>query len=194
VTSFLLIRHGETDWIGKGLSGRMPHVHLNQQGRAQAEGIVSRANGVNRIYSSPLERSLETAAPLAGHLNLAVEIEDQFTEIDFGRWTGRAYADLAGEADWHNFNSFRSVAPVPGGESMLAVQSRAIAAVYRIAQQHPDAHVAVFSHCDVIRAVLAHLLGMPLSHLLQFRIDPASFSSFILSNDRVEVLGINHLE
>src|SRR3954464_7421014 len=108
MATFYLIRHGATDYAGITVTGRMPGIHLNERGRRQAEELPHRFRGVpiSRIYSSPMERTQETAAPLARILGLPVDIAGELTEIDYGEWTGRAIADLRNDERWRLFNSF----------------------------------------------------------------------------------------
>jgi probable phosphoglycerate mutase len=86
---------------------------------------------------------------------------------------------------------FRSTAAVPGGETMLAVQARAVAAVLRLAAAWPEREVVVVSHADVIKAVLAHVLGMPLDLLRRIEVAPGSMSLVALHGDDARVIGMN---
>jgi broad specificity phosphatase PhoE len=110
VTTFLLIRHGLTDAVGQIITGRLPGVYLNETGRKQALGLPARLGTfqVNAIYSSPLERALETAGPLADTLQMAVHKSDALSEFDFGEWSGIALSELHKRDDWRMFNLFRS--------------------------------------------------------------------------------------
>ena len=175
MTRFLLIRHAATDWVGRGLAGRLPGIHLSDSGRGELASLAARfatRAPVAAVYSSPLERTRETAAALSP----AVEIRDAFIELDYGHWTGRTVAELEPEEEWRQYNHFRSTRRIPGGESMLDVQARAIGELERLRAQHRDQTIAVVSHADVIRAALVHYLGMSLDHLLRLEIGTASLS------------------
>src|SRR5688572_33343777 len=115
VTTFLLIRHGSTDWVGKALAGRLPGVSLDAAGRNQAQELADRLDerGIAAIYSSPLERARETAMPLAKRLDLPIELREAFTEIDFGAWQGRKIADLDHDPHWKRFNQLRGSTDAP---------------------------------------------------------------------------------
>lgn len=178
MTTFLLIRHGNNDWVGKALAGWTPGVHLNGEGKEQALRLAERLSGVclHAIYSSPLERARETAAPLAARLGLEVRICKDFGEIHTGDWTGRQIADLDRETLWQRFNAFRGGTRMPGGEHMIEIQARMVAGLERLRDEHPDQTVAVVSHGDPIRAVLAHYAGIPLDLCLRLDVDPASVS------------------
>ncbi len=96
MTTFLLIRHGLCDPVGKAIAGRTPGIHLNDIGRAQALALANRLSGlpVAAIRSSPLERALETAQPLANAFGLQVVEDERLNEVDFGDWTGRTLTEL----------------------------------------------------------------------------------------------------
>jgi hypothetical protein len=123
-TLLLLVRHGETPTTGMVLPGRAPGLHLSDRGRSQAERVAERLAGlkVDAVYSSPLERTCETAEPTAAAVGLAVRGEPGLIECDFGEWTGVALAELAGLPEWqtvqHNPSAFR----FPSGESFTQMQ------------------------------------------------------------------------
>jgi broad specificity phosphatase PhoE len=178
VTTLLLVRHAAHDLLGRALAGRADGVALNGQGRAQAGELVARLarHRIDAIYSSPRQRARETAGPLASVHGLPVEPCEAFDEIDFGEWTGLAFDRLRDEPAWRTWVDRRSMACPPGGEPFADVCSRALAGVGRIAQLHPRREVVVVSHGDVIKAVLAGVLGMPLDNLERLEIAPASLS------------------
>jgi probable phosphoglycerate mutase len=178
VTTFFLIRHGAHDWLGRELVGRKAGVPLNEEGREQAQAIARQlaAVSLDAIYASPLERALETAAPLAAQTRLPVQVDESFHEIDFGRWTGRTFADLEADSLWQDWNTARATACGAGGETMASAQARALAGLGRLARKHAHGRVAVFSHGDVIKAILAHDRGLSLNDLTAIAVDPGSIS------------------
>jgi len=163
---------------GSVITGRLPGYPLTPQGQTQAEAVAARlaAVPIKAIYSSPLERTLETAAPLAVKLGLEVQVSQPFIEIDYGAWTGMAAADLIKSPEWIAFNRLRSTSRPPGGESILDIQQRTSTELERLCTLHPDQMVAIFSHGDPIRAVLMHSLGMSCDLLHRIQVDPASIS------------------
>lgn len=193
VTGILLVRHAAAAHVGHVLAGRSANVHLSDRGIAQAAGLARALQGapLRAIHSSPLERALETAQPIASALGLEVRTNAAFLEVDYGAWTGRTIASLDGNDDWRWWNEFRSTAVIPGGESMVAVLERALAGIRALATAYPDAWVAVVSHCDVIRPLLAHFLGMSLDHLLRLEVDPASMSAVQLEPWGARVIFMN---
>ena len=172
----LLIRHALVDACGAYLAGRTPGIHLNQEGRRQAARLGQYVNlPLAAVYTSPMERAQETADALPqGRSPLCVD--DDLNEVDFGEWTGLSFDELNLRPDWVAFNRMRSATRIPGGEWMLDVQHRACRALTRIHQRHNEAHVAIVSHGDVLRALVAKMIDAPLDRIDQFAMDPASIS------------------
>ncbi|MGD0618557.1 MAG: histidine phosphatase family protein [Bryobacteraceae bacterium] len=193
MTTFLLIRHGMTDAVGKAITGRLPGVHLNEAGRRQADDLPGRLKRwkIDAIYSSPLERALETAAPAARKLGLKVMMSEALSEVDFGEWSGRSLAELDQTPEWRLYNTFRSSTRAPGGELATEVQTRMVEQLTRYSRQHPDQIVAVFSHADAIRLALVHFLGMPIDLMHRIEIRPASISVVRLAEWGPQVLLMN---
>lgn len=194
LTKFFLIRHGLTDAVaGRQIAGRAPGARLNEKGRAQAESLAERLSVVplRAVYSSPLERALETAVPIARRLDLEVQVEDAFNELEFGEWTGRTFEELEASARWRAFNSFRGGTRIPGGELMVEAQARAVAGVERLRERHAGESVAVVSHADLIRAVVAHYAGIHLDLLLRIEVGPASFSVVEVGDFGPRIISLN---
>ena len=196
MTLFHLVRHGTTSLVGgRVLAGRVPGHSLDARGRAEA-GALARALGdrpIRRIVAGPLERASETAAPLGDTLALPVLIDGALDELDYGDWTGADWSTLADDPAWIAWNSYRGTAAIPGGETIGAVADRAMALVWRLGDDlGGGGEAALFTHADVIRALLAVSLGLAPDLSLRIAIDPASRS--ILRWDRgasPAVLGIN---
>jgi broad specificity phosphatase PhoE len=180
MTNFLLIRHAQCDHVGKSIAGRLPGIHLNEAGRWAAERLADRLDGVALagLYSSPLERAVETARPIGLRQQLPVQTLEELNEIDFGDWTGRPLAELDQLPDWRHFNSFRSGSRIPGGENMAEVLSRALQAIDRLRRLHPDSGetIGVVSHGDVLRLLIAHALGSSPDLMQRLELSPASLS------------------
>src|SRR5688572_14313297 len=139
MTRVLLIRHAECEGLGERLSGRLPGVGLTPLGQAQASSLAERLGRVplTALISSPLERACETAAAIAERRTLGVNVDAGFNEVDFGGWTAATFSSLAGQRDWDLWNTARSRARCPGGESMEEVRERAAAALERWAARFP---------------------------------------------------------
>jgi broad specificity phosphatase PhoE len=194
MTRLILVRHAATDSFGSRLAGRNADVHLSAAGKIQGErlGHALKQQGIGEIYSSPQPRACETAQFLAELFGGKVSIAAQLDEIDYGEWTGRTFEELRGIAQWRDFNSARSCTRIPSGELMLEVQARVLALMERLCRRHPTMTVGLVSHADVIRAALAHCLGMPLDLLLRLEISPASISIVDMEQHGPRVLCINN--
>lgn len=179
----LLIRHGSNPAVGKRATGRLPGIHLDEQGRVEAEGLVERlsAMDVAAIVSSPMERTVETAQPLAVSLGLEIEKWEEFSEMDIGEWSGREFKKLLDDPLWQRYNAFRTGTRPPGGELMVEVQQRMVTGIEKIRRDYPAGVVAIFSHADPIKAALAYYAGIPLDFVSRLEISLVSVS--ILSID-----------
>ena len=188
-----LVRHAAHPLLPHTLAGRSPDVPLSADGIRQAEQLAAGFAGqpVAAVLSSPVQRAVETAARIAGALALGIEIEAGFEELDFGRWTGSRFDTLAHDPAWHAWNRLRSFAGTPGGETMTQAQSRALTALGRCRHRFVDQAIVVVSHADIIKAVLAPALGLPLDRLYRLTIDPASVSTLVLFDEDVRVDGVN---
>ena len=192
-TRFLLIRHGNTDAVGRFHSGRAPGLHLNAEGRADVERLTATLHAIPlvAIVSSPLERARETADPIARDHRLEVQIDPAFIEIETGDWTGVSFAELTPADEWRRYNTARALTRPPGGELLIDVQRRAIDALLRWRARYPSGNVAVVSHGDVIRSSLQYFLGMPIDYVLRFEISPAAISIVELGDALTRVLQVN---
>lgn len=192
-TTTLLVRHAHTDAIGVRLSGRTRGVHLSARGRAEADrvGRGLAAEALAAIYSSPLERAVETATAIARYQQTSVEMIDALSEIDFGDWTGKTFAELEHDRAWHVFNTRRSTAPIPGGESAVAAQARMLTVMRSLAQAHPGRRIALVSHGDPLRYAVLHLAGVSLDRYDEVEILPASISAVLWLPDAPRLLYVN---
>jgi probable phosphomutase (TIGR03848 family) len=181
-TTLVLLRHATTATTGKRLGGWKPGVHLDARGELQAAAAARRLADlpVAAVYSSPLERTRETAAPVARSHGVRVRIERAMGEVDYGDWTDRPLGQLRRTALWRTVQSAPSRVTFPGGESIRAAQARAVDATERIAARHGGELVVIVSHADIIKAVLAHHLGLGLDLFQRIHIAPASSSTLIL--------------
>jgi probable phosphomutase (TIGR03848 family) len=190
-----LVRHATTVATGHRLGGWTPGVHLDEAGRAQAAATASRLapHPVAALYSSPLERTMDTAEIIAATLGLDVEVRRGLGETDYGDWTDRALDELRTEDLWRVVQATPSRVTFPGGESLRGSQARMVDALEEVAAAHDeDALVVAVSHADPIKAALAHFLGMPLDTFQRLVVTPASVSLVALPTGRPPaVLGIN---
>lgn len=194
MTQLLLIRHAVNDWVGKNrLAGWTPGVHLNEEGRRQAEALAQRLAGVElkAVYSSPLERTMETAEIIAQPHGLPIHIRDGVGEARYGAWTGEKLEDLAKTELWQVVQFHPSGARFPQGEALREMQSRAVAAIDAICADHAEELVAVVSHSDVIKAIVAHYAGMHLDLFQRLVVSPASLSVLVLGKMGPRLIQLN---
>ncbi len=195
MTHILLIRHAVNDFVKTGrLAGWTPGVHLNDEGKAQAEALGKRLADapIKHLYSSPLERTMETAEAIRQHHSqLEIRQKEGIGEVRYGDWEGQAIAALSTRKMWHVVQEYPSRASFPNGETMREVQTRAVNAIEELVAAHPGEMVAVVSHADLIKMVLAHFLGMHLDAFQRIVIAPASISSLMLGYGRPYVGTMN---
>lgn len=175
----LLIRHGENEYVKTGkMAGRLPGVHLNEKGQKQAQALGEALKDVpiKAIYSSPLERAVETAMPIANARKLEVQIEADLLESDIGKWQGKSYKVLRLIKVWNIVEHAPSRFRFPEGESFPEMQTRVVSALERIIQKHkrPNEIVAVVFHADPIKLAVSHFLGLPLDHFQRLGCDTGS--------------------
>ena len=188
-----LLRHGEHGLLGRVLAGRMPGVGLTERGRAEVAAVAERlaAEPVAALYASPLQRTRETAEILSDRLGLPIEFHDDLMELDFGEWTGATFDAIRADPRWQAWSTQRSLATIPGGESMRAVQRRVVEALLEIDERHRKETVVVVSHGDVIRSALVFALGMPLDFYGRIEVAQGSLSTIRVDPGGIRVVAIN---
>ena len=207
-TLVLLVRHGTTPTTGKVLPGRATGLHLADTGRAQAEKVADRlqrwsAAGpaskdgqrptarITAVYASPLERTRETAAPIAKHLGLRVQTHRGLLECDFGQWTGAQLKDLMKRPEWATVQRYPSGFRFPGGESFTAMQARIVDTIAELCRHHPGEAVVAVSHADPIKAAVADALGSHLDLFQRIVISPCSLTAISYGAVGPTVLAVN---
>ena len=172
------------------LSGRSD-IPLDERGRAEAALLAMRLadRPVAAVHSSPRARARETAVPIARRHGLPVAVAPALDEIDFGAWAGRRFADLDAEPAWRRWNTARGGARAPGGETMQEAIARAGDHVRRAAAERSP--LLCISHCDVIRGLVAHCLGLDLDHMLRFDVDPGSLTTLGFGAAGGRVVAVN---
>jgi broad specificity phosphatase PhoE len=193
MTVFHLVRHGEHVLAGRVLAGRTPGVGLSERGRAEIAAVADRFAGedIAALYASPLQRTKETAEILSTRLHLPIAYRDDVMELDFGEWTGLTFDEVRADGRWELWRACRSIANVPGGESMRQVQDRAVGALLDLHRTHRDRTLIIVSHGDVIRAALLFALGMPIDSHSRFEIGLASVSTIRIDDAGLRVSVLN---
>jgi probable phosphoglycerate mutase len=167
LTRLFLVRHGETVWHAANRYAGVTDVALNPRGHAQAERLALWATGAKpgAIWSSPLTRARETAAPAARALGLEVHIDERLREIDFGKIEGKtiAEAEQVFPEEIRRFKADPATCPMPGGEDPYKAARRAVSALRDIATLHPKQRVLVVAHNTLIRLAICALFSVPLT-------------------------------
>lgn len=191
--SILLIRHASHGQLGETLSGRTPGVMLGEAGVAQADRLAERLSGhaIDRVQASPLDRTMQTARPIAQACGCTLEPIEALNEVDFGDWSGRTFAELNGDPLWSRWNHVRSQVTPPGGEGMADAQSRIVSHMQDMAQANDGTTIAMVTHCDMIRAAVAWILGLSLDNLLRFDVDPGSVTRLAMGDWGARLIGLN---
>jgi probable phosphomutase (TIGR03848 family) len=197
MTTILLIRHGETAYITNGrLAGRIPGVPLNDKGRQEAARLAEALATalIKAIYSSPIQRAVETAEPLAKELNLPITIHPGLIETNAGDWQGKTIKQVKRLKLWKLVMEHPSQFCVPGGEYFADTQKRIVADLDALSTEHDEKElVACFSHGDPIKLAVAHYLGMPLDAFQRINIDTGSMTILRLGYGRAHLGPINQL-
>jgi probable phosphomutase (TIGR03848 family) len=197
VVQLILIRHAQNEWVRTGrLAGWTPGVHLNDEGKQQAEALGRRLASANlqAVYSSPLERAVETAEAITAHYpDLSVAIEEGMGEVNFGEWTGKRLRQLRRKRLWEVVQHFPSGARFPQGESIREMQNRVVSTLERLADGHPGGRIAVVAHSDVLKAAIAHFAGIHLDLFQRLIISPASISIVALGRSGVHIVRLNDI-
>jgi broad specificity phosphatase PhoE len=193
MTVFHLLRHGQHNLLGRALAGRMDGVGMTEQGRAEIAAAAERLarEKIAAIYASPLQRTRETAEIVAERLGLPIAFRDDLLELDFGEWTGATFDSIRAHPKWQAWSTQRSLARIPGGETMRAVQHRVVDAIVELNERHLGENLVLCTHGDVIRAMLVFALGMPLDFYNRIEVLQGSISSIQIEPDRIRVLRIS---
>lgn len=192
----LLIRHGENEYVKTSkLAGRLPGIHLNERGQKQAQALGEALKDVpiKALYSSPLERAIQTAVPIAEARKLEILPEPDLMDTDIGSWQGRSIKALRLTKLWRIVQSAPSRFRFPDGESFVESQARYASALERIAKKYnkPQDIVAVVFHADPIKLAIAHFLGMPLDHFQRLSCDTGSVTALYVTESGANLIKLN---
>jgi probable phosphoglycerate mutase len=188
------VRHGRTATTGTTLPGRAPGLHLSDAGLAQAVAVAERIGALPRIdavYSSPLERTRETAAPIGKARHLRVRVDRGLLECDFGEWTGQPLKELTKRKEWATIQRYPSGFRFPGGESFTEMQGRLTGTVAKLVQRHAGGTIVLVSHADPIKAAVADALGTHLDLFQRIVVSPCSVTTVAYGSTGPTVLAVN---
>ena len=193
MTLLLLIRHGTNDWVHGRLAGWTPGVRLNEEGRKQAQALSERLGDlpIAAVYSSPLERTIETAQAITTPRNLIVRVVEGVGEVRYGDWNGGDLKELSQHELWPGVQFYPSGTRFPGGETLGEVQMRAIATLDGLRAQHPKEIIAVVSHADLIKLVISYYIGIHVDLFQRLIINPASLTALAFERMGPRLLAFN---
>jgi probable phosphoglycerate mutase len=194
-TLLFFVRHGQTPTTGATLPGRANGLHLADKGREQASAVAERLapfkGRVAAVYASPLERTRETASPIAKQLGLRVRTSRGLLECDFGDWTGQELKALMKLPEWKQVQRYPSGFRFPAGESFVEMQTPMVDTVNRLVDSHRGQVVVAVSHADPIKAVVAHAVGTHLDLFQRIVVSPCSVTAIAYGTDSPVVLCVN---
>ncbi len=193
MTLLLLIRHGTNDWVHGRLAGWTPGVHLNEEGKRQAQTLAARLAflPIDAIYASPLERTVETAQALAGPRGLPLHLVEGVGEVRYGEWQGAELKELYKHELWPGVQFYPSGTRFPGGETLGEAQARMVAALDTLRARHPQGVIAVVSHADMIRLAIAYYVGAHIDLFQRFEISPCSVTAIAFTRMGPRLLAYN---
>jgi broad specificity phosphatase PhoE len=196
MTLLLLIRHGENDFVKTGkMAGRLSGVHLNEKGQKQAEALAEALKDVpiKAIYSSPLERAMETSAPIASARKLEIIQEPDLMDADIGKWQGKSIKIVRLTKVWKIVQSAPSRFRFPEGESFPEIQTRISNVLENIIKKHnkPQDIIAVVFHADPIKLAVSHFLGLPLDNFQRLSCDTGSLTAIYAGDSGANLVKLN---
>ncbi len=197
-TLVLYVRHGKTPTTGQVLPGRAKGLNLAEVGQEQAQRAGDRIGALGKgkvaaVYASPLERTRQTAAPIAKATGNRVRTNKGLLEADFGAWTGAKLSDLRKLPEWSQVQNYPSGFRFPEGESFTEMQARITTAVGKLVAVHPGETIVAVSHADIIKAAVADALGTHLDQFQRIVIGPCSITAVLYTFDGPVVLGVNSM-
>jgi probable phosphomutase (TIGR03848 family) len=190
----LMVRHGTTPTTGAILPGRAPGLNLSDAGQTQAAAVADRIaalGNVAAVYASPLERTRQTAAPIARATGNRVRTNRSLLECDFGAWTGARLSDLRKTEEWTTVQQAPSRFRFPDGESFAEMQLRITSGIDALVASHRGETIVVVSHADPIKAAVAQALGTPLDLFQRIVVSPCSVTAVLYGTGAPVVLATN---
>ncbi len=193
MTLLLLIRHGTNDWVHGRLAGWTPGVHLNDDGRRQAQSLAARLAflPIDAIYSSPLDRTMETARAIAAPRGMPIHIVQEVGEVKYGEWQGAELKELYKHELWPGVQFYPSGTRFPNGETLGEAQMRMVTALDKLRTAHPKGIIAVFSHADIIKLAIAYYIGVHVDLFQRLDVQPCSLTAIQFTRMGPRLLAFN---
>jgi probable phosphoglycerate mutase len=193
VTLLLLIRHGTNDWVHGRLAGWTPGVHLNDDGRRQAQSLATRLAflPIDAIYSSPLDRTVETARAVAAPRGMPIQVVQEVGEVKYGEWQGAELKELYKHELWPGVQFYPSGTRFPNGETLGEAQIRMVTALDKLRAAHPKGIIAVFSHADIIKLAIAYYVGIHVDLFQRLEVQPCALTAIQFTRMGPRLLAFN---
>jgi probable phosphomutase (TIGR03848 family) len=195
MTKVLLIRHGENEYVKSGrLAGRQPGVHLNKNGIEQANRVAeSLANTkLAALYTSPLDRTIETASPISISQNLKILTRPGLNELDMGDWQNKTIKQLSKRKLWKVVQKRPSLMKFPNGETFADAQLRIVNEILSLVARHSEKEIiACVGHSDMIKLAIAYFIALPLDVFQRLTISPASISTLHFGTGVTRLINMN---
>ena len=192
----LLIRHGENDYVKEGrLAGRLPGIHLNNSGLQQASKLARELADfpIEAIFSSPLDRTIETVRPLSDALHLKIKEQDELCEVDYGSWQGKTLKSLRRRKLWKIVQHSPSMMRFPDGESFTEAQTRIVDFLNRSPSMYKENEMIVcVTHSDLIKLCVAQYLGLHIDLFQRIVISPGSVSIISITQNGGRLISMNN--
>ena len=188
MTTFIVLRHAQSTANERGiLAGQLPGVHLTSTGISEADSVVAALSGrkIDRIFTSPLERCLETVEPLAATRKLKVLTDDRLVEMNYGNWSGKKLKLLSIRPLWRTIQSAPSQVRFPGGESFLEMADRVKNLLDSLRRKFPNDSILLVTHGDITKFIATYFMELPLDHIQKFVVNPASLSIYHCKKEKM---------
>jgi probable phosphoglycerate mutase len=190
----IFVRHAESQANKDGiLAGRLPKIGLSDTGMQQALRLKKSFEMLDfdSIYTSPIQRCLDTARMVFGDERELIHASE-LMEMDFGDWSGQKLSELTKLKEWEVVQRDPARFAFPNGESFTQLRDRVDLALSNIqASQQKDSRIVIFTHADVVKMVVCHLLDAPLSKFQSIIVNPASLTLIDIDQDKLKIAGVN---
>ena len=189
MSRIFLLRHAQSEANAKGiLAGRLDNIPLSKAGLKERELLASRFAGsrFDQIISSPIQRCLETIEALTD----SPRVLDEFTEVDYGDWSGRKMSSLMRNKAWREIHKNPASVRFPNGETLPEVQTRALLGLDSVINKKAK-NILISTHADVVKVLILHALGTHLNNIDKISVDNVSVSIIDKTDNGLRVVRVN---
>ena len=196
ITIILLVRHGHVPGISPERFRGRTDIELTDRGIAEARKTadwIARFWRPTVVYTSPLKRCIDTAAPIAEKCAVSVEIYPGLNDLNYGEWQWQTHEAIAQKYPvlYERWRAHPQLRRFPKGESLQDLAARTADTLRFVIEKHPAQTVVMVAHHSVNRALLLQALDQPLSGYWKLNQDPCAISEITVSSDRIVVVRVN---